>query len=215
AFAINTAVTAWDASLPLPTEYQILQLDPTTINSFDRGATTNLSDPINTISDLGLLVGGVSPWLLYLDPAVRADKWDVALMSLEVTMVNLAFTQTAKVFSRRFRPYMYNPDYPLEDKVGDPDGFHSFWSGHTSIASSMSFYTAKVFNDYHPQSPWRFAVWGAAIAVPAVTGWARVGAGKHYYSDVIVGYLTGAAIGYLVPELHKRWAKRHRQQVPR
>ena len=44
--------------------------------------------------------------------------------------------------------------------------------------------------------------------MPAVTAWARVGAGKHFASDVIVGYLTGAAIGYLVPELHKRWARR-------
>ncbi|MEL6536147.1 MAG: phosphatase PAP2 family protein, partial [Bacteroidota bacterium] len=78
----------------------------------------------------------------------------------------------------------------------------------------MSFCTAKVFNDYHPDSPWRYAVWGAAAVVPAVTGWARVGAGKHYYSDVIVGYITGALIGYWVPELHRRWAQQHRQRVP-
>ncbi|MEL6536928.1 MAG: phosphatase PAP2 family protein [Bacteroidota bacterium] len=194
-FAYTAAISLWDASLPRPTETEILRLDPTTINRFDRGATTNLSQPINTLSDVGMLVGGMSPALLYLDPAVRADGWDVALMGFEMAMINLAFTQTAKVFTRRYRPYMYNPNYPLEDKLTDPDGAHSFWSGHTSIASSMSFYTAKVFNDYHPDSPWRYAVWGAAAVVPAVTGWGRVGAGKHYYSDVIVGYITGALIG--------------------
>jgi membrane-associated phospholipid phosphatase len=31
----------------------------------------------------------------------------------------------------------------------------------------------------------------------------RYGGGKHFFSDIIVGYAVGAAIGILVPQLHK------------
>jgi membrane-associated phospholipid phosphatase len=47
-------------------------------------------------------------------------------------------------------------------------------------------------------------VWTGAITLPAIVGYLRVKAGRHYPSDVIVGYGVGALIGYLVPTLHKR-----------
>ncbi|MBT8218659.1 MAG: phosphatase PAP2 family protein, partial [Bacteroidia bacterium] len=45
-------------------------------------------------------------------------------------------------------------------------------------------------------------VWTTAIAVPALTGLLRTRAGKHFYTDVIVGFVVGAAVGYLIPEIH-------------
>ena len=79
----------------------------------------------------------------------------------------------------------------------------SFFSGHTSCVASNSFFAARVFSDYYPESKWKPVVWGAAIALPAVTGYLRVKAGKHYPSDVIAGYAVGAAVGYFVPKLHR------------
>ena len=43
----------------------------------------------------------------------------------------------------------------------------------------------------------------AAAVVPAITAYLRVKGGKHFYTDVITGYLVGAAVGLIVPELHK------------
>lgn len=209
-------ISLYDATLPLPTEAEVLALDPLQINAFDRGATQNLSTSINTLSDVGMYTGMVSPFLLLLDPAIRKDGWQVAVMGVETLAVSTALTFTAKVFTRRYRPYMYNPDYPLADKLDNTDGLHSFYSGHTSASACMSFYTAKVFNDYHPDSPWRYVVWAGAATVPAITGWARVGAGKHFATDVIVGYAAGALVGYFVPELHRLWQQKHTmRQVPR
>ena len=45
-------------------------------------------------------------------------------------------------------------------------------------------------------------VWGGAIILPALTGYAKVDAGEHFYTDVIVGYSIGAIIGYFVPVMH-------------
>ena len=68
--------------------------------------------------------------------------------------------------------------------------------------------TAKIYQDYNPGKksvPW---VWAAAAAVPAATGILRQQAGKHFWTDVVVGYAWGAAVGLLVPELHKLGKKK-------
>ena len=67
----------------------------------------------------------------------------------------------------------------------------------------MCFMTAKIYQDYNPGKksvPW---VWAAAAVVPAATGIMRQQAGKHFWTDVVLGYALGAAIGVLVPELHR------------
>lgn len=197
------AITAWDVKQPLLTQAEILALRPADIAPFDRMATMQYSSSWKTTSDIGLYLGMASPALLMLDPNIRANSLELGMLALEAFVVNLALTQTAKVFARRLRPFMYNPDVPMSEKLGNRDATHSFWSGHASASASMSFFTAKVFSDYYPNSPWRFVVWGGAITLPAITAIARVGAGKHFPTDVMVGYVTGALVGLLVPELHR------------
>ena len=46
-------------------------------------------------------------------------------------------------------------------------------------------------------------MWAVAASIPAVTGYLRVRAGRHYVTDVATGYALGAAIGWLVPTIHK------------
>jgi len=91
---------------------------------------------------------------------------------------------------------------PLEKKL-TPDSQLSFFSGHTSATATATFFTAKIWSDYNPESKWKPVVWTAAAAVPAVAGYLRVKAGKHYVSDVVTGYAVGALVGYFVPHLHK------------
>ena len=67
----------------------------------------------------------------------------------------------------------------------------------------MSFLTAKMYHDFYPESDARPYVWASAALIPAITGYLRVRGGKHYLTDVLVGYGVGAAIGILVPQLHK------------
>lgn len=43
-----------------------------------------------------------------------------------------------------------------------------------------------------------------SLTLAAMTGYARVKAGKHYPTDVIAAAAVGFAIGYLIPTLHKK-----------
>ena len=44
-------------------------------------------------------------------------------------------------------------------------------------------------------------VWGAGIALSLSTEYLRMGADKHYLSDVLVGGLVGVASGLLIPRI--------------
>jgi len=52
-------------------------------------------------------------------------------------------------------------------------------------------------------SRWKPIVWTAAATIPAITGYLRVRGGRHFPTDVIGGYIVGAAVGCLVPHLHR------------
>jgi membrane-associated phospholipid phosphatase len=107
-----------------------------------------------------------------------------------------------KGLTTRNRPYVYDVNSPAEEKY-KTGARHSFYSGHTSFAASNSFFTARVFSEYLTNSTTKTLIWTAAALIPAVTGFSRVNSHNHFPTDVIVGYIVGAAIGYLIPELHK------------
>ena len=98
---------------------------------------------------------------------------------------------------------IYDPDTPLEKKqtVG---ARLSFYSGHTSTTAATTFYVARVFSDYLSNKTVKTLIWIGAAIYPALTGYLRRDTGNHFRTDVITGYLMGAAIGYLIPEIHLR-----------
>lgn len=61
---------------------------------------------------------------------------------------------------------------------------------------------AKVYSDYKPNKS-KFLIYGLAAIPPALIGYFRYKAGKHFPSDIIVGYVVGAVGGILIPHLHK------------
>lgn len=184
------------------TEAQISALDARRVWAFDRGATRNWSTTAAKVSDVTLLTSIASPLLLLADPAVRNDWKTVSLMGLETFAINGFLTDLTKVSAHRTRPYNYNPNAPLDEKL-KRDARFSFFSGHTSTSAAMCFFTAKIYNDFHPDSKAKPFVWATAALIPAVTGLMRYKAGKHFPTDIITGYLIGAAVGILVPEVHR------------
>jgi len=72
-----------------------------------------------------------------------------------------------------------------------------------------------MFSDLHPElgnkKYWLFA---AAVVPPAVVSYYRVEAGKHFYTDVILGTAMGAAAGILIPHFHKVSGKNNMSIVP-
>jgi len=215
ASAIGLGAAAFFSPNPRPlTVAEINLLDATEINRFDRSTVDNNSSSAQKTSDVFLLSVLVLPTIFLSNHSTKKDIIPLATMSLETVLVNYAFTTFAKKIARRTRPFAYNPDIPLSDKL-EPDVRSSFYSGHTSHTAALSFFMAKVMTDYHPGASrgFKVGVWTFAASIPAITGYLRVRAGKHFPTDTIVGGITGGLIGILVPHLHKSKKLKEGQKV--
>ncbi|CAH1001782.1 hypothetical protein LEM8419_02688 [Neolewinella maritima] len=168
----------------------------------DRGATRNECDVARVLSDELLRGAMLLPATLAISRRGRRKGLVLATMLAQTMLLNDGFTKMTKVLIRRDRPLTFNEQVDSGAKMGS-DARQSFVSGHTSNAAALSFFTAKVFHDLYPDSPWRPAIWAGAAIVPLATGYARYRAGKHFPTDIAAGYALGAALGILIPQWHK------------
>ncbi|WP_273447667.1 phosphatase PAP2 family protein [Neolewinella agarilytica] len=202
--AISLGTGTWlqnRAGEPTATDLRLQKYDQ--INSFDRLGSHIGRDRPRKLSDLGLNVGSGLPALVLLSRKSRSDFPKIALLYAETMALTGGITSITKAGFLRVRPYVYAPDWDPNQPLESGDRA-SFLSGHTSLSAAGSFFFARVFADYHPDSRLKPYVWGLAATIPAVTGYLRIRAARHFPSDVLVGYALGASIGYLVPTLHKK-----------
>ena len=184
------------------TEAEVAALDRGDIWSVDRLATRKRNRAALIISDVTGYGATVLPLSLLASDRVRDNAADAGLLYVQAALLNGGLTQLVKNTARRTRPYAYNPTVALSQKRVK-DARRSFFSGHTSNAAVNSFLTAQLYSDFYPEREQRGWVWVSAAVLPAVTGATRVLSGNHYWTDVAVGYLVGAGIGVLVPQLYR------------
>ena len=196
------------------TAEEILLLDRKDVNAFDRCATFNWSPAWGDRSDVTRDLLVYSTVLLATVPSALRAQWSdtltLATMMAETALFVGGVTALTKAAVGRKRPYLYNPDLSIDDRIAVGDGARSsFFSGHTSASFAAAAFVSKVFTDLHGPSLGTKLLWVSSISVAALTAYARVEAGMHYPSDVIVGAAVGFGIGYLVPTLHrKEWRDR-------
>lgn len=191
---------------------EIALLSPDDVNALDRVAARSWSESWGTASDRtrDLLLG--SAVLVSFAPLARdgrwRDAWTLGVMFAETALLVEGATYTTKELAGRRRPWLYNTSLSVDERVAlaadDPrDARSSFFSGHTSAAFALATLLSTVYADVHGRSGTSDAVWATSLSVAALTGLARVKAGMHYPSDVLVGAAVGAAVGRLVPALHR------------
>jgi membrane-associated phospholipid phosphatase len=105
-------------------------------------------------------------------------------------------------FVDRYRPYCYTDETPM-DKRTSKVAKNSFYSGHVEMVAAPSFFMAKVFSDYYPDSDIKWVFYGFAFAITATTSYMRLKAGEHFPSDILIGAVMGALTGILIPEYHR------------
>ena len=184
----------------------IAKLNPTRINAFDRPVAS--FDPARfeaaqQRSDRFLNLSIASPLLLMLSNRIRPKGLDVLTLYTTAHAVNnLLYFATA--FSiRRARPLTYNPAIPVSEKIGNAKS-NSFYSGHVSFSTTATFFGAKILTDFYHIKGWkRVAVFSGAAIPPILVGFNRMNAGKHFRTDVLTGFLVGAACGIAIPEIHR------------
>lgn len=118
--------------------------------------------------------------------AWRSGRWLPAVLGLVgIAGVGLLIF-TAKLVVGRSRP-------ALPYAIVTEDGY-SFPSGHATGTAAVGLLCAWMLSRWLITSwPGRVAVWSVAIGTTGAVGFSRVYLGVHYVTDVVAGWLLGAA----------------------
>jgi membrane-associated phospholipid phosphatase len=197
---IGTAAIIVNANNKPLTLNEISSLNPMDVNKFDRIAVGSYE--IDVAGDILLYSSFVFPLSFLAYDKTREDFGTISLMYGEAVLLNASINAIVKTITLRDRPFVYDESSLLEPKL-DVDARYSFYSGHTSMTAVNTFYTAKVYSAYISNETTKTILWTAAAIIPAISGYLRINTHNHFPTDVIVGYIVGAAIGYLIPEIHK------------
>ncbi|MBZ9631457.1 phosphatase PAP2 family protein [Salegentibacter sp. LM13S] len=185
------------------TEAEIAALDKNDIWGIDRWAAGNYSKNADALSYIPFYAALGAPLFLLPGEAERNNFGQISVLFVEtMATTGVFYTITAGLIDKS-RPLVYNEDLPFGERA-EGGAQRSFIAGHTAVASAGSFFAAKIFNDFHPDSKAIPYVWGGATGVSVLMGYLRTKAGKHFLTDNIVGAIVGAASGILIPELHKK-----------
>jgi len=179
---------------------EVNALDPADVNSFDRSAIGPKGEE-NT-GDFLLFASYALPLSFLAFEDTRNDFPELLLMYGEVLLITGSLNGIVKGVVKRTRPYAYSDETPIEKRTTS-EARVSFYSGHTAVTASITFFMANVFTTYISDKTTQILIWSAAALYPALTGYLRVSSSNHFPTDVIVGYAIGAGIGFLIPELHK------------
>jgi len=184
------------------TPKQIQNLNINDLNGFDRWAAGRHSEKAADVSDLFFYSAMPMPLLLLLDKHIRHDAGKIGLLYLEAMSVTGLLYSSSTYFVDRYRPLSYSAELTVDQRKSG-NNRNSFFAGHVALVGTSTFFVAKVFSDYHPDSKLRYAFWGAAAVATGATGYLRHRAGKHFPSDIAIGTAVGTLSGILVPQLHK------------
>lgn len=131
--------------------------------------------------------------------------WRLTVIDTEALLTTTFITLGVQRLTARQRPWVaacLNDPTGADCSTGSAANT-SFPSGHTSVA-----FTAAVLECVNhgemdvERKGWSVAACPLTLSLATLTGLLRISSDRHYASDVVVGALLGAGIGYLVPTLH-------------
>ena len=207
---VTAAASAWtlyafgkiydrDAS----TVQKIESLSTSSIPRFDRWAADVYSEKAADVSDLFFYGSMPLPLVVMLaDGKMRKDFGKLAFLYLEAMSVTGVLYSGSSYLTSRYRPYAYNPEASMTLRTRG-GAKNSFFAGHAALVGTSTFFIAKVFADYHPDSRAKWVPYTIASIATATTGYLRHRGGRHFPSDVLIGTAVGPLVGILIPHFHK------------
>lgn len=173
--------------------------DPSKVNWFDRGTIGRNSQSAVTLSDvtLGVAVAGPIAFEVF-SLGLSKELFEDAVVYAQAVAVSFALVGITKHLVRRPRPRVYSGDAELSS---DADGYRSFYSAHVTLGVSALCAAAVTWNLRYANGVWP---WIGAGALSTAIALGRVLGGVHFPTDVLVGAVTGAAVGILIPLWHAK-----------
>jgi membrane-associated phospholipid phosphatase len=184
------------------TDEQIESLDRNNVAAFNRSAIDHYNLNSKKLGDYFFYGSMPAPLLLLLDNKIRHDAGKVAFMYFETMAVTGLLYTGSVYFHDKYRPYAYNPDVPMDERKRG-GAKNSFYAGHVALVASSTFFMAKVYSDYHPNSGFNWVLFTIAAGATGTTAWCRYDAGQHFPTDIIIGAVQGTLAGILIPQFHK------------
>jgi membrane-associated phospholipid phosphatase len=181
---------------------KIQSLRTNNIPGFDRWAADIYSEKAAEASDLFFYGSMPLPILLMLDKKIRKDAGKIALLYLEAMSVTGVIYSGSSYLTSRYRPYAYNPEAPMDLRIRG-GAKNSFFAGHVALVGTSTFFMAKVFSDYHPDSKIKWMPYTIASVATGATAYLRHRGGRHFPSDILIGTALGPLSGILIPHFHK------------
>ncbi len=184
-----------------PTEQQLQALNRNNINRIDRWSMHPYSKTLDQLSYIPLYIAIPLPLLFLTDSKMRKDFLTLSYLYIEALASTGLLYSTAVNLTNRFRPFTYYSDAP-QNLAMESNAKKSFFGGHVALVGTSTFFMAKVYADYYPESPLKWIFYGAAGALTTTTAFLRNYAGMHFLSDVLAGAGVGVLSGIFVPGLH-------------
>lgn len=157
------------------------------------------SDVVDFVVLPALVLGG-DALLASQHGALRG--WDEdAIVIVEAAVAAAVLNQAVKFSVGRERPFVRALESDEEKAATShpSDNNLSFYSGHTSLAFALVGSAGAVAQMRGYDHGW--LVWPVGGVLAASVGYLRIGADKHYFTDVATGALLGGAIGVGIPYL--------------
>ena len=182
-------------------------------NPLDRGIRGGLRwhrpERAATISDwTGFLVTPILTFGSVGAAALIEDAGDQlltdGLIILESALLTSNLTNLVKGIAGRQRPFAhFAPASDFTRTRSPQENNLSFFSGHSSFTMSLAVSAGTVASlRGYRLAP---AIWTAGVGLSLTTGYLRIAADRHWGTDVVTGWLVGAAVGFAVPYyLHRR-----------
>jgi len=182
---------------------KLATLSKNDVNGFDRWAILPYNRSVDKASYLPFYAAVPYPMVFFaLDKKMRKDYLELSFLYLQaMTVTGVLYTSAVHYFPR-LRPLVYDAGSPMDVRQAS-NSRNSFFAGHVALVATSTFFMARVFADYHPESGLKWVLYGAAGVATAATAYMRHKAGEHFPSDILVGTAVGTLSGLLMPRLHK------------
>jgi membrane-associated phospholipid phosphatase len=181
------------------------------VNGLDRSVREKLrwtnTARADLLSNVGIGLGTVvaigGTALAANHDGARANIGSDALVISEALVLAQDLNQAVKLTVGRERPFVHDLAPAEKQLTANPtDNNLSFFSGHTTFAFTMATAAGTVCSMHgYSFAPY---VWAGGLTVASGTALLRIGADKHYATDVLTGALIGTVFGIGVPRLFHR-----------
>jgi membrane-associated phospholipid phosphatase len=174
--------------------------DPARINPIDRpfaGRYSTRWQVVGDVATVGTLV--LMPLTLIAGEGLGNGAHDTVVVA-EAVLVTAAVQVTVGYAVGRPRPRLYGDHAPLNER-NDANSGRSFFSGHVANCVAATLAASTALRGVH-RSKLAWTTLAVGLAGSALVAVARVGAGSHFPTDVLVGAMVGTAVGIAIPALH-------------